>query len=700
MRKFIVSLLILFFLSGAFLLIKTCNPKKPVFVRKECAIVDSLKNSLSHYPAVANRDTSFLIGGVANDSITNTVVIYNTKTYTKTFLPDTLPQKLMDGFAFKLGDTMYYGGGYTENWINADTSTHQKSFYSIKYTDSTTGFAASDSGKIYKTSNSGLTWAPQQLTTLCKLRSLFYSNINIGWVITDSAASKIFKTTNGGISWDSGIIIGPANIKSINFISADTGWAAGNTGQIFMTVNGGTNWSSFTTGSTANLNSIFFVNQNLGWACGDSTILRTTNGGINWLSQSFGSNELNDISFSDNSTGYIVGMNGTIAKTINGGTSWNNVQVPSTQPLRSIVTKDTNIYVCGDRGNVIYSTNGLKWERTYGITPNNLQSICIIPGGLKAAVCGLNGFTSYAKENCFKYKFSQKVYKRVLTTLPSPWISCVDLPFALSEVFSSAGAINNTTAYVVGGRTSATVYSSKILQYSSSTGRWIICEGKGLPEARSYGGLAVIEKNTMLYLGGINSINVSDIVYKIEVNALSDTVTTAAITGSAIYPLGPIYGMGSTGVKYRGLGVFSGGMDGNYNFYRYYAKINSKLVIDTFYCDALDPISTPIIIVPGFYTINWACPTMDGGPITLYGSRYEILPDNQSPELPPIEEQTASGIPVSDFATRTCQCMGIDIKIIEEYESSKKIEIMNVSFLVAGGIEENFNPAYVVVFLE
>ena len=628
MQKLLYLLLLCAFLFPACSLVDCSGSKKTPPEKASCSDTDSLPYPLAFFPAVTRTDTvtkiteNIMIGGVANDSISVTNLSYKSAggIYNAAPFPS-LPKPLMNGFAFKLKDTIYYGGGYTINWKNAYIAPAD-TIFSIKYVSSSKGFVTSESGRIFSTTNAGVSWNGKKLNTGAALRSLDFFG-GAAWTVTDSSSSKIFKTTNTGDAWDNGTIIGNARIKSIKFTSTNTGWAAGSEGKMFKTTNGGSSWDSVQRKTFNDLNSVSFAGQSFGWACGDGgRILKTTDAGIFWDTLKFTSNNLYSVYFKDSLTGYVVGANATLGKTTDGGANWAGIKIEASQTLRSVSISDSNtVVIGGDRGTVMTSRDGIKWERVYGLTPNNLNTISCIPGSNKTVTAGTHGFTSYANEGCFTYTISNSFYKRHRSNNDSAWIPCANLPVPLSEVFCSGGALNDSTGYVVGGKTTGNVYSDNIYRYSSKTGSWTVCSK--LPRPKSYGGLAVVSDTMMLYLGGINSVNVTDTMYKISVKISSGQPDSLTITFSAKYPAGPIYSEGATGMKRRRQGVFGGGVDGANKFYPYIATTKfpfNIIILDT--CEHFTRKNAPIIPAPSF-TINWACPTaMDNFPEPNEPSSY------------------------------------------------------------------------------
>jgi photosystem II stability/assembly factor-like uncharacterized protein len=166
------------------------------------------------------------------------------------------------------------------------------------------------------------------------LNSVKFINTTTGWAVGDGGT--ILRTTNSGLNWTSQTSGTTHYLNSVSFTDANTGTAVGGiyrVSTILRTTNGGINWTSQSSGTTNHLWCVNFTDANIGTAVGDlGTILRTTNGGTNWTSQSSGTTiELNCVSFSDADNGTAVGNNGIILRTTNGGVKVINIstKIPS-----------------------------------------------------------------------------------------------------------------------------------------------------------------------------------------------------------------------------------------------------------------------------------------------------------------------------------------------------------------------------------
>ena len=209
------------------------------------------------------------------------------------------------------------------NW-NGGLINDTTKMYSVYFINSLTGFQtgfyglnASGVSCIFKSTDGGITWNKQYIGLYPEdIFSISFGDINTGYIC---GAGIFGKTTNTGVNWMSGYLPPISNMRSVFFINNTIGWIVGDSYNVNKTTNGGTNWSSFNLGNY--LYSIRFVNDQSGWVCGNGgAIYGTTNGGTNWTQQTTGiSTTLYSLYFINAQTGWAVGATGRILKTTTGG---------------------------------------------------------------------------------------------------------------------------------------------------------------------------------------------------------------------------------------------------------------------------------------------------------------------------------------------------------------------------------------------
>ena len=178
------------------------------------------------------------------------------------------------------------------------------------------GFAVSP-GSLYCTTDKGATWSLKPNSP--------YGCMNI--VFTDSLTgfiggyeNKIYKTTNSGITWTMKNITGKTDslyfINKIVFPDKKTGYACG-VYDTYKTTDSGENWYSV---SAKGGYSLFFTDSLTGLVL-SRPVIKTTNGGITWTQIKIIDDDCSDIYFRNSEDGYITFFN-LLYRTTDGGNCW------------------------------------------------------------------------------------------------------------------------------------------------------------------------------------------------------------------------------------------------------------------------------------------------------------------------------------------------------------------------------------------
>ena len=240
-------------------------------------------------------------------------------------------------------------------------------------------------GHIFKTTDGGNSWTEQIVDDTTTIKSIFFTDLNIGWLITSDSYSKrkVFKTTDGGTNW---LMKYNGNflLNYPFFLDYTTGWAVGSN-KIFKTTDEGTNWTEYQT-NVITLQSIFFINNLLGWAVGgdnqqNGVILKSTDGGINWAQQITDTiKQLNSIYFVDETNGWTVGKDGDILHATDGGESWTRQSSGTKNPLFSTHFIDNNNgWIVGAYKTILRTINGgEQWENVFSPYSDNYWKISFV----------------------------------------------------------------------------------------------------------------------------------------------------------------------------------------------------------------------------------------------------------------------------------------------------------------------------------
>ena len=248
-----------------------------------------------------------------------------------------------------------------------------KSLRAVHFVNSTTGWAAGDSGAVYVTTDGGKVWKPQSSGSDADMSFIYFIDLNRGWMLGKSGAKTgdenqgetiLFITTDGGLTWERKPL---PNVTSLHFTSAKTGWAVGNNSTLLKTTDGGFEWYKVVSvekligsrGDSSNysfgFSDIHFTDAKHGWLIGNyygrargeiGGVFTTSDGGATWRrvplaiqtrnNSLFTPGSLNSAHFTDANTGSITGdMDDGDRRyffalhTRDGGRTWSLFRIPS-----------------------------------------------------------------------------------------------------------------------------------------------------------------------------------------------------------------------------------------------------------------------------------------------------------------------------------------------------------------------------------
>ncbi len=167
--------------------------------------------------------------------------------------------------------------------------------YDIHFLDEKTGWMVGEFGKIYHSTDSGVSWTEQQGSLLGQAGiddalnfptwfGVRFANANEGFVV--GLEGKIAQTTDGGKSWKFiAEEISAASTDPLYALSLrdGSGWVAGAAGRVLRLQNGEWGLAPLGLPVVPWLRALDFVDENTGWIVGGyGTIIHTTDGGKTW----------------------------------------------------------------------------------------------------------------------------------------------------------------------------------------------------------------------------------------------------------------------------------------------------------------------------------------------------------------------------------------------------------------------------------
>lgn len=289
-------------------------------------------------------------------------------------LKGTVPPYYINKIAFMNKDTGFLtansnyqytstDGGATWTKVNTFIQSSESALELSKI-NSRTAVVMNDT-KLIRTENGGATW-----DTIFKRQTPFTGNMDkghfihakTGWVI--GLAGRIYKTTDSAVTWTAQPYVRTKDYYCVRALNADTLMVGGNR-ILLRSYNGGATWDSIY-GGTAIIRDIYYLNKDTVFFVATNQVYKSTNGGITWVATPSNiSSVLYSICFTSKDTGFVCGSSGRIARTYNGGTTWTQVtvSVSSSADLMAIrFNGKVGITVGSGNGEYALTTNGgVSW---------------------------------------------------------------------------------------------------------------------------------------------------------------------------------------------------------------------------------------------------------------------------------------------------------------------------------------------------
>ena len=271
---------------------------------------------------------------------------------------------------------------------------HSQGFNAVSIPDETFVIATGDSGKIFKSFDSGLSWQSTNVASV-NFNSLSSKGLYSYLTASDSKVYRIYSVFNSPVSIFT--ISGNHIFNSVHFISDSTGFICGQNGAVFKTTNAGINWSSKSSGISAfNLNSISFMDVNNGVIAADEgNIFITTNSGNSWTTATpvpLSTNKLLKVKYFDDGI-VAVGEYGTLIVKRNDSPEWKSINTRVTSDIRGIAGSGIDdVHVCGGGGFIRNNKNNNIGFTNFEPNPMmaNLVDVCILNSQIGYAVSNLN----------------------------------------------------------------------------------------------------------------------------------------------------------------------------------------------------------------------------------------------------------------------------------------------------------------------
>src|SRR6266851_4116203 len=167
-------------------------------------------------------------------------------------------------------------GGKT--WVALTPDTTEKSFYSVAFTSSTTGYVVGmqkrgdgDAPMVLRTEDAGTSWQDSSVSFRSlssklspRLHNASFCNQQVGWAV---GAGLIVHTSDGGRLWETQRVSDDEVLFGVACLSPERALAVGKDGLILQTRDGGKRWDPVVSGTQDNLLRVRFFGED-GWIVG------------------------------------------------------------------------------------------------------------------------------------------------------------------------------------------------------------------------------------------------------------------------------------------------------------------------------------------------------------------------------------------------------------------------------------------------
>ena len=280
------------------------------------------------------------------------------------------------GGAGKIYTTSDGGQTWTLRTSGASTETH-----ALARVDDNL-WATGNGGTIQVTHDGGAWWEETHVPVETgNLSDIDFADASTGWTVVDGTTGpgngRVYKTSNGGLTWQNQGLLDSGRLGGVEALDASTVIAVGSYFPVIMrSADGGQTWDY-------RQHEFFCANacgyawygidspdgQNV-WVTGEKgIILHSADRGLTWTTQRTGEpwEELMDVSFVDAKNGWVVGWSGTILRTTDGGATWikKDPGLGYTGAILGVCALSANVaWIGGYDGFAARTTDGgLTWQR-------------------------------------------------------------------------------------------------------------------------------------------------------------------------------------------------------------------------------------------------------------------------------------------------------------------------------------------------
>lgn len=275
---------------------------------------------------------------------------------------------------------------YTQKWFKQPNFFWQR-LYDVIFKNYQTGFAIGEHGTFLKTTNGGANWTEKQIGFNGHFYKFAEPSKNNFFAVGEFGA--LYKSSDNGEVWKKVIIPTTINLRSIWMDSLFNGWVVGDRGFTASTTDSAKTWNIQILDSTKHLFDIASLDDGRKIIIGSGGYIAVSGSNNNIFStiSSPTSASLQSVKVFNNSV-WIAGDSGTVLSSTDGGSIWQDISIPLNIKLNDIhVVNAHSLFVVGENGKIFYTNNeGNNWYAQYSADSHDLLAVAFIDSAYGIAV--------------------------------------------------------------------------------------------------------------------------------------------------------------------------------------------------------------------------------------------------------------------------------------------------------------------------
>jgi photosystem II stability/assembly factor-like uncharacterized protein len=220
-----------------------------------------------------------------------------------------------------------------------------------------TVICAADSGFIYLSPDSGLSWDRTQITTEAWYDVSCYGQSGV--LVGESGHTRI--TPNSAQTWQTPPLFTGADLYAADLLDETRYIVGGDSGELWYTTNSGSGWTAIAAPQELTIYDIEWIGDSTLYVAAENTLWKTANLGGSWTPLSTYDMDLSDLFFLNADTGFACGpdiwTNNRVYRTLDGGASWDSVTTVYNYPMAIAAQDAENVQVV-TRNGYLHHSNG------------------------------------------------------------------------------------------------------------------------------------------------------------------------------------------------------------------------------------------------------------------------------------------------------------------------------------------------------